>query len=84
MHLKRSCRGTIRRVPTEEVVGHDADEGGGRQCAEQHEEEDRVQRALGVLDQLQQDGGATPVLLLERRGADPAHAGERGLRHGEE
>jgi hypothetical protein len=69
---------------TEDVLGHHTDQGGGHQRAQLKGEEDDGQHPLGVLDQAQQ-GGAVPAVLLDQgHGLDLRHAGQRGLRQGQE
>src|ERR1700678_2926479 len=68
----------------EEVFGHDADQGGGNQLADQHEQENRVEEVGGVLDQPGQLPGAALLLVDQRLGLDPVHPHEAGLGHGED
>ena len=67
---------------TEEVLGHNADQGGGDQLANEHQQQNGVEEVGGVLDQTGQLAG-TPLLLVDQGlGLDPVHADETGLGHG--
>ncbi len=67
----------------EEVGGNDADQRRGHGVAEEQEEQHRVQRALGVLDQLEQGHRAPLLLILEGHGFHAVHAGQPGFGQGE-
>ena len=67
----------------EEVLGHDADQGGRDQLADQDQQQDRVEEVGRVLDQPGQLAGAAALLVDQRLGLDPAHAHEARLGHGQ-
>ena len=67
----------------EEVLGDDADQGGGDQLADQHQQQDGVEEVGRVLDQPGQLPGAALLLVDQRLGLDPVHPHEAGLGHGQ-
>ena len=68
----------------EEPRGEHAHHGGRHQLADQHQQQQRVEEALGGLGERHQRGGAAVALLVERARPRLVHAHERGLGHGEE
>ena len=68
---------------TEDVLGHDADQGGRHQLAHQHQQQNGVEEVGRVLDQLGQRAGAVALVVDQRLGLDFARAHQAGLGHGE-
>ena len=68
----------------EEMLGHNADQGGRDQLADQHQQQDRVEEVGRVLHQAGQLAGAALLLVDQRLGLDPVHADEAGLGHGQD
>ena len=67
----------------EEVLGHDADQGGRDQLADQDQQQDRVEEVGRVLDQPGQLARPAALLVDQRLGLDPAHPHEARLGHGQ-
>ena len=68
----------------EEVLGHDADQGGGDQLADQDQQQDRVEEVGRVLDQPGQLAGPALLLVDQRLGLDPVHPDQARLGHGQD
>ena len=68
----------------EHVVEDDAEQRGRHEVRQQDEEQHRVERLLGMLQELGQPRRALLPLVLEGERPDPAHAGERRLAECEE
>ena len=68
---------------TEEVLGHDADQGGRDQLADEHQQQMGLRKLAGF--STRRASWRAPRLLLvdQRLGLDPVHADEAGLGHGE-
>ena len=71
-------------APRTEVVAQQPDEGGHDHLAGEQQQEDGVEKALGVLDQAGEGDRPRPSLLLEGNGLDLVHPGQRRLGHGQE
>ena len=69
---------------TEGVLGHNADQGGGNQLADQHQQENGVEEVGRILDQPGQLPGPALLLVDQRLGLDPVHPHEAGLGHGQD
>ena len=63
----------------EEPLRQDAHERGGHQLADQHEQKDRVQERLGVLDQSHEPARPSSALVAQRQGLGLAGTRQRGL-----
>ena len=70
--------------PAEEVLGHNADQGGRDQLADEHQQQNRVQEVGRVLHQPGQLAGAALLLVDQGLGLDPGHADEARLGHGQD
>ena len=62
-----------------ELLEQHPDEGGGRELADEQDQEDRVQGSRRVLQHLHELLGAAVAVLLQRHRTDPAHLGEGRL-----
>ena len=67
----------------EDVLGHDADQGGRHQLAHQHEQQNGIEEVGRVLDQLGQRAGAVALVVDQRLGLDFARAHQARLGHGQ-
>ena len=68
----------------EPVGGQDPDQGGHHQLADEHQQEHRVEEALGVLGQAEQDPGPPASVLDQAQRLGPAHADQAGLGQGQQ
>jgi hypothetical protein len=50
-----------------------------RELADQDQQQEHIERPLGMLQHDREPGRALPAFFLQRERADPAHAGEGGL-----
>ena len=64
--------------------GHDADQGGHHQLADQHQQQHRVEEALGVLDEPEQHLGPAAAVVDQGHGLGPAHPDQAGLGQGQD
>ena len=64
--------------------GQDADQGGHHQLADQHQQEHRVEEALGVLGEADQHLGPPLPVVGQALGLGPARADEAGLGQGQQ
>ena len=64
--------------------GQHPDQGGRDQLADQHQQQDRVQELLGVLDEAHQLAGPAPVVVEQGLGLHPRGAHQAGLGEGQE
>src|SRR5574341_147820 len=71
-------------VSADQPLHHRGEQRGGGELDHQHQQQDQVEGAGGLLHQLAQLAGAASALLLQVEGADPVGAGDGRLGHGQE